>query len=103
MKRCQELPGQELFQYVGEDGKRHKVRSDDVNAYLREATGQDFTAKDFHRRADETRRAESRHPIPCVRRLSHRLFSCRADATCRPRTIARYRQLCRPPAEEMGH
>jgi DNA topoisomerase-1 len=45
--RCQELPGQELFQYVDDDGEQHTVDSADVNAYLREITGQDFTAKDF--------------------------------------------------------
>jgi DNA topoisomerase-1 len=47
VKRCQELPGQELFQYVDHDGQRHAVSSCDVNAYLREITGKDFTAKDF--------------------------------------------------------
>jgi DNA topoisomerase I len=47
VKRCQELPGQELFQYVGEDGERHSITSADVNEYLREISGQDFTAKDF--------------------------------------------------------
>jgi DNA topoisomerase I len=45
--RCQELPGQQLFQYVDEDGERRPVSSEDVNAYLREITGEDFTAKDF--------------------------------------------------------
>ena len=45
--RCQELPGQELFQYVDDDGTRRAVDSGDVNAYLREASGDDFTAKDF--------------------------------------------------------
>lgn len=45
--RCQELPGQQLFQYVDDDGERRGVGSDDVNAYLREITGEDFTAKDF--------------------------------------------------------
>ena len=45
--RCQELPGQELFQYVDTDGARRVVDSGDVNAYLREASGDDFTAKDF--------------------------------------------------------
>jgi DNA topoisomerase-1 len=44
--RCQELPGQQLFQYVDGD-ERRAVTSDDVNAYLREVSGQDFTAKDF--------------------------------------------------------
>ena len=47
VRRLQELPGQELFQYVGDDGERHSVESADVNDYLREITGQDFTAKDF--------------------------------------------------------
>jgi DNA topoisomerase-1 len=47
VKTCQELPGQELFQYVDEEGKRQDVKSTDVNDYLREISGQDFTAKDF--------------------------------------------------------
>ncbi|MET0258680.1 MAG: DNA topoisomerase IB [Methylobacterium sp.] len=47
VKACQDLPGQELFQYLDEDGERRDVTSSDVNAYLREITGQDFTAKDF--------------------------------------------------------
>ena len=47
VKACQELPGQELFQYVDEDGERRDVTSADVNAYLREITGRDITAKDF--------------------------------------------------------
>jgi len=45
--RLQELPGQEFFQYLDDDGEPHAIRSDDVNAYLREITGDDFTAKDF--------------------------------------------------------
>jgi DNA topoisomerase-1 len=47
IKRLQDLPGQELFQYIDEDGERHGVGSDDVNAYLRDITGEDITAKDF--------------------------------------------------------
>jgi DNA topoisomerase I len=47
VKRCQELPGQELFQYVDAEGVVRDVGSADVNAYLREISGQDFTAKDF--------------------------------------------------------
>lgn len=45
--KLQELPGQELFQYLDEDAQRHSVTSNDVNAYLQETTGQGFTAKDF--------------------------------------------------------
>lgn len=47
VKSCQELPGQELFQYVDANGRRHKIGSMDVNDYLRETMGMDFTAKDF--------------------------------------------------------
>ena len=47
VRRCQDLPGQELFQYLDEDGAVRDVASDDVNAYLREVSGGDFTAKDF--------------------------------------------------------
>lgn len=45
--RCQDLPGQTLFQYEDDDGQRQSVDSGDVNDYLRSLTGQDFTAKDF--------------------------------------------------------
>ncbi len=47
VSRCQDLPGQELFQYVGEDGVPHAIASQDVNDYLREASGADVTAKMF--------------------------------------------------------
>ena len=47
IRRLQDLPGQELFQYVDEEGTRRSVDSGDVNAYLREISGDDFTAKDF--------------------------------------------------------
>ena len=47
VRRCQDLPGQELFQYVGPDGEAHEIDSDDVNDYLREISGSDVTAKDF--------------------------------------------------------
>ena len=47
VRACRDLPGQELFQYLDEAGERQTVDSADVNGYLREATGLDFTAKDF--------------------------------------------------------
>jgi len=47
VKQCQDLPGQDLFQYIDEDGKKQDVKSDDVNAYLHEIVGGDYTAKDF--------------------------------------------------------
>lgn len=47
VRRCQEMPGQHLFQYVSDDGQRCPIDSGQVNDYLREAMGDDFTAKDF--------------------------------------------------------
>ena len=47
VERCRDLPGQDLFQYVGEDGEQHGIGSEDVNAYLREVSGEEITAKDF--------------------------------------------------------
>jgi DNA topoisomerase-1 len=46
-RRCQELPGQMLFQYVNGDGEPQPVTSSDVNDYIKQATGGDFTAKHF--------------------------------------------------------
>lgn len=47
VKQCRDLPGQDLFQYIDEDGTHQDVTSQDVNAYLQEITGEEFTAKDF--------------------------------------------------------
>jgi DNA topoisomerase-1 len=47
VRQIQELPGQQLFQYLGDGGERRSVASQDVNAYLREAMGADFTSKHF--------------------------------------------------------
>jgi len=47
VRACQDLPGQRLFQYQDEDGAVREVTSADVNAYLKEITGRDITAKDF--------------------------------------------------------
>ncbi len=47
VKRCREVPGQHLFQFIDADGEHHGITSDDVNAYLHEVSGEDITAKDF--------------------------------------------------------
>lgn len=57
-KRCQELPGQQLFQYETDEGEVRPVRSAEVNAYLREATGLDVTAKTFRTWDGSVRAAE---------------------------------------------
>jgi len=47
VRKCQDLPGQQLFQYLDDEGEPQPVSSTDVNDYIREATGDDFTAKHF--------------------------------------------------------
>jgi DNA topoisomerase-1 len=47
IKRCQDLPGYELFQYIGDDGGLYPINSSDVNEYLKQIAGDDFTTKDF--------------------------------------------------------
>jgi DNA topoisomerase-1 len=47
VQRCRDVPGEELFQYLDDDGRRQTIDSGDVNDYLREISGQEFTAKDF--------------------------------------------------------
>ena len=94
VRRCQELPGQELFQFVDDDGEVRDVASDDVNDYLREASGGDFTAKDFRTwagtvlayralRALQTgdgERAVKRNVVEAIRRTADRLGNTPAVA-----------------------
>jgi len=68
VRRCMDLPGQELFQYVGEDGQPHAITSTDVNAWLAEAAGPGITAKVFR----------TWHGSVCA--LERLLQACRAGA-----------------------
>lgn len=76
VRKCQDLPGQQLFTYAEEDGTTAHVGSEEVNAYLRVITDDDFTAKDFrtwagtvmmsaalHRREDFTTESEAKKNI----------------------------------------
>ena len=47
VRRCHDLPGQALFQYLGHDGEPHRIGSGDVNAYIKGAMGDDYSAKHF--------------------------------------------------------
>jgi DNA topoisomerase-1 len=47
LRKCQALPGHELFQFVDDEGTAHSIESGDVNAYLHAVAGEEFTAKDF--------------------------------------------------------
>ncbi|PMS35752.1 DNA topoisomerase-1 [Trinickia symbiotica] len=75
VRRCAELPGHDLFKYIDETGERRSVGSADVNDYLREASGADFTAKDYRtwagsvyalaslRRLDSSSATQARHHV----------------------------------------
>ena len=92
VQRCRDLPGEELFRYVDSNKKRQLVSSDDVNAYLRELTDRDITAKDFRtwggtmlaavelRRlgAAASRREADRNVIGAVDAVAERLGNTRA-------------------------
>jgi DNA topoisomerase-1 len=72
IKACQELPGQELIQYVDDEGNCRDVTSTDVNDYLREITGKDITAKDFRTWAGTVLAALALHEV--------RVFASAAEA-----------------------
>ena len=60
MKQCRDIPGKELFQYYDGQGRRRSVDSGMINTYIREATGNDFSAKDFRTWAG------SLHALSCL-------------------------------------
>lgn len=66
IKACRDLPGQELFQFVDDRGETECVGSADVNAYLRDVTGQDFTAKDFRTWAGTVLAAQALADLRCA-------------------------------------
>ncbi len=93
VKACQDLPGQRLFQYLDDDGQRRAVEAADVNAYIREALGEDFSAKDFrtwagtvgrprpdHRPNAPTSRAAKRNVNTCVKAVAGLLGNTAAVA-----------------------
>lgn len=63
VRRCRDIPGYELFQYYDEEGNRHSVDSGDVNDYLKSATGEYFTAKDFRTWAGTTVATDTLHQL----------------------------------------
>ena len=72
IRACQELPGQELLQYLDDDGVPRDVTSSDVNAYLREVTGADITAKDFRTWAGTVLCAVALNEMERLYRISRR-------------------------------
>jgi DNA topoisomerase-1 len=85
VRRMQDLPGQELFQYVDETGERRPIESADVNAYLRGAAGDEFTSKDFRTWAGTVLAAralaETRSVKQAIERVAKQLGN--TQAVCR--------------------
>jgi DNA topoisomerase-1 len=113
VKRCRDLPGEELFSYVDESGSASALTSDDVNAYIREVAGEEFSAKDFRTwigtvqciaalSEPAANHTEAKHKITealaCVAaRLGNTPAVCR-KAYVHPAVIETYeRKFCLPP------
>jgi DNA topoisomerase-1 len=95
VRKCRDLPGQTLFQYIDEGGEARAIGSADVNAYLRDASGEEFTAKDFRTwhgtvlaarelidtEPAETETARKHHIVAAVKSVAGRLGN--TPAICR--------------------
>lgn len=88
VRRLQEVPGQELFQYVDDDGQTHSIGSSEVNEYLREVSGGDFSAKDFR----------TWHASAMV---LERLHPCEAGSVREGKQLVK--QVIAGVAKELGH
>ncbi len=95
IQRCQDLPGQELFQYLDSAGKRAAISSDDVNAHLREITGRDVTAKDFRTWGGTMHAAMALHAMgaPASRREADRNILLALDKVAE--RLGNTRTVCR--------
>jgi DNA topoisomerase-1 len=92
VRRCRNLPGQELFQYVGGDGRPHAIGSTEVNNYIRRASGGEFTAKDFRTWAGSVKALEFLTPLPLPNSAAS------ANRTMREAVDAVARELGNTPA-----
>ncbi|MFN3598084.1 MAG: DNA topoisomerase IB, partial [Rubricoccaceae bacterium] len=95
VRRCRDIPGQQLFQYETEDGGREGIDSGMVNAYLREATGEDFSAKDFRTWGGTVlaARALAAHDAPgSAREADAAVAACIADVSA---ALGNTRAVCR--------
>ena len=95
VRRCDELAGQHLFQYVDEHGERQKIDSADVNAYIRDATGGEFTAKDFRTWAATVIVAESLSGVPEPDSVRERRRKENAAIDRAARRLGNTRAVCR--------
>ena len=89
VKRCLDLPGYELFQYLDDEGQSHSIDASDVNDYLREISGQPFTAKDFRTWAGSV--------LACAMLLE--MEACESESQAKKNVVAAIKSV----AERLGN
>ncbi len=95
IRQCQDLPGYELFQFVDDEGAAHDVTSADVNDYLREAAGDEFTAKDFRTWAGTVLAAETLRACPACEAAVERKRNVVAAVEATARRLGNTVAVCR--------
>lgn len=95
VRRMQDLPGEELFRYVDDEGETRRIESADVNAYLKEVSGEDFTSKDFRTWAGTVLAARALHALgPCATQAEGRRNIAQAIAAVAG-ALGNTRAVCR--------
>src|SRR5207245_164931 len=95
IRRCQDLPGDELFQYVDDEGATRVVDSADVNDYLREIAGSEFTAKDFRTWAGTVLAAEALRACEACEHVTQRKRNVVAAIEATARRLGNTVAVCR--------
>jgi DNA topoisomerase-1 len=95
VRACQDLPGEELFGYEDDDGRAHDIGSADVNAYLQEITGRDFTAKDFRTWAGTVLAARALQALEAVDSEARRKKNVVAAVESVAKRLGNTRAVCR--------
>lgn len=95
VKACRDLPGYELFQYLDDDGGRQAIDSADVNAYLRDISGQEYSAKDFRTWAGTVLAAQALAGLESARTLTHRKRNVIAAVESVAKKLGNTRSVCR--------
>ena len=95
VKKVQDLPGQELFGYVNDEGEVHSLSSQDVNDYLREITGEEFTAKDFRTWAGTVLAAVALHAVDAFENKTQAKKNVKTAVTAVAKILGNTPTVCR--------
>lgn len=95
VRHCQELPGQELFQYLDDDGAPRRIDSEDVNGYLQEISGESFTAKDFRTWAGTVLAARTLHEFEKFTSMTQAKRNVVAAIEIVPKRLGNTKAVCR--------